>query len=187
MKPTTLNRRVHYWLTVFVALPLLVMSATGVLLQLKKHAAWVQPPEAAGTPVGAGPAGGLAPASFGQLLASLRAVPEARVREWADVDRLDVRPAKGIVKAQTRGGVEVQLDLADGRVLHVAPRRSDVIEALHDGSFFGAWAKYGLFLPAGVLLAVLVGTGVVLFAHPLLRKRRRRLTPHAAPHGRARG
>ena len=32
-------------------------------------------------------------------------------------------------------------------------RRSDLIESIHDGSYFGGdWTKLGLFLPAGIVL-----------------------------------
>ena len=44
-----LNRKVHYWASAIVALPLLFVIATGLLLQLKKHWTWVQPPETRGS------------------------------------------------------------------------------------------------------------------------------------------
>lgn len=44
-----LNRKVHYWASFIVALPLLVMIGSGLLLQSKKHWAWVQPVEHRGT------------------------------------------------------------------------------------------------------------------------------------------
>jgi hypothetical protein len=40
-----LTRKVHYWLGAIIALPLLVVVASGILLQLKKQLTWVQPPE----------------------------------------------------------------------------------------------------------------------------------------------
>ena len=49
MKLNVLNRKVHYWASFIVALPLLVMIASGLLLQSKKHWAWVQPVEHRGT------------------------------------------------------------------------------------------------------------------------------------------
>ena len=44
-----LNRKVHYWGSFIVAVPLLVMISTGLLLQAKKHWVWVQPAEVRGT------------------------------------------------------------------------------------------------------------------------------------------
>ncbi len=34
-----LNRKIHYWASIIVALPFLVVIATGILLQLKKQIA----------------------------------------------------------------------------------------------------------------------------------------------------
>ena len=44
-----LNRQIHYWASVAVAVPLLVMIASGLFLQAKKHWSWVQPAEQPGT------------------------------------------------------------------------------------------------------------------------------------------
>jgi hypothetical protein len=49
MRLMILNRRTRYWASFAVALPLLVMIVSGLLLQAKKHWAWVQPPEIRGT------------------------------------------------------------------------------------------------------------------------------------------
>jgi uncharacterized iron-regulated membrane protein len=167
MKPSLLNRRVHYWLSPFVALPLLVVAVTGVLLQVKKQVAWVQPAEKKGT--------GKEPSvSFDRVLAACRGVPEAGVTRWDDITRIDVRPSKGVLKVTTKSDWELQVDAATGDVLQSAYRRSDWIEAMHDGSYFSDWAKYGWVLPAGLGLAALCLSGAYLFWQPLAVKWRRR-------------
>ncbi len=76
---------------------------------------------------------------------------------WDDVNRLDVRPGRGVVKVWLHNGYEVQVDLGTGAVLQTAYRRSDLIESIHDGSFFaGDWTKLGLFLPDGDRVALLL-------------------------------
>ncbi len=51
------------------------------------------------------------------------------------IDRIDVRPDKGMVKfVLAQGYWGVQLDAATGKLLHVERRRSDFIENVHDGS-----------------------------------------------------
>ncbi|NOT34714.1 MAG: PepSY domain-containing protein [Candidatus Eisenbacteria bacterium] len=51
------------------------------------------------------------------------------------LDRIDIRPDKGMVKfVFAKGYWGVQLDCATGEVLHIERRRSDFIEDLHDGS-----------------------------------------------------
>lgn len=159
MRAEVFWRKVHCWVSIVAALPLLVVAVTGILLQMKKDFAWVQPTEQAGS--GAEPA-----VSFEQIFAACAAQPEAGVHSWTDIRRLDFRPNKGLIKVTVGDDREIQIDAATGRVLQVARRRSDLIEALHDGGWFGKAVKRWVFLPAGVGLAILCGTGVYLFALP---------------------
>ncbi len=97
------------------------------------------------------------------------------VTSWDDVNRIDVRPGRGVVKAWLHNGYEVQVDLGTGRVLQTAYRRSDLIESIHDGSFFGGdWTKLGLFLPTGMTLLLLWLGGLWMFWVPFWAKRKRR-------------
>ena len=53
----------------------------------------------------------------------------------ADLERIDIRPDKGMVKfVFTDNYVGIQLDGATGDLLHIETRRSDFIENIHDGS-----------------------------------------------------
>ncbi|MGE3806299.1 MAG: PepSY domain-containing protein [Gemmataceae bacterium] len=168
MKLQILNRKVHYWAAIVVALPALVIIVTGLILQLKKEWHWVQPAEIRG--------GGKFPTiGFERILEVCRQVPEAEIHDWADINRLDVRPSRGMVKVRARNDWEIQIDIQTGSILQVAYRRSDLIESIHDGSWFHEWAKLGLFLPAAVLLFVMWLTGMYLFWLPIyVRWRRRR-------------
>ncbi|MDP1571142.1 MAG: PepSY domain-containing protein [Vicinamibacterales bacterium] len=162
-----LNRKVHYWSSAIVAIPLLVIITSGLLLQAKKHWTWVQPAEHRGT--------GTTPVlDLEAILASVRSVPDLQVGGWDDVDRLDVRPGRGVVKVLLRSGWEVQVDLGTGEVLQSAYRRSDLIESIHDGSIFGGdWTKLGVFLPAGATLLLLWFGGLWMWWVPFIAKRRR--------------
>jgi uncharacterized iron-regulated membrane protein len=166
--PRILNRKLHRWGALAIALPFLVVLVSGVLLQVKKQVAWVQPPEQRSdvrTPV----------ASFDQLLTAAQSIPEAGVRTWDDVDRLDVRPGKGIVKLQSLTSWEIQLDLETARVLQVAYRRTDLIESLHDGSWFSEPAKLWVFLPSALIVTALWVTGMYMaLVHYRAKARRRR-------------
>lgn len=165
MQPKIFWRKVHYWISITTALPLFVILCTGLLLQIKKDVHWIQPREHRGS----GPVPAL---SFEQILAVCAASPEAGIHQWGDVQRLDFRPDKGLLKVVSRGGWEVQIDSATGRMLQTARRRSDWIESLHDGSWFGNVAKQWVFLPSGALLLVLWATGLYLFLLPQLSRRR---------------
>jgi hypothetical protein len=97
-------------------------------------------------------------------------VPKAQVESWDDIDRLDVRPGKGMLKVRCKNRWEVQLDTKTGEVLRAAYRRSDLIESIHDGSFFRDRAKLWLFLPSALVLAILWFTGLYLFVLPYYAK-----------------
>lgn len=165
MRAQVFWRKVHYWFSIVVALPLLVVVVSGLLLQVKKDFHWIQPNEQVGN--AASPQ-----ISFERVLAACAALPDVHVETWDDVHRLDYRPSEKLLKVTTRCGREVQIDPADGRVLQVAVRRSDVIESLHDGSWFGGVIKRGVFLPTGVILVAMWATGMYLFLLPQMRRRR---------------
>jgi len=162
-----LARRWHRLGAILVAIPFLVVIVSGLLLQMKKQWGWIQPPTLSGAST--------TPAlSFEQMLIAVRAVPEAEVDGWEDVDRLDIRPDRGVIKVRCKSGVEVQLDSVSGALLQVAPRRSDLIESLHDGSWFHPQVKYLLFLPAGIVVFFLWLSGVYLWWLPGSMRRRKR-------------
>lgn len=152
-------RKLHRWATVLIVVPFFIVLISGLLLQVKKQFDWIQPPTQAGSP-------GPPAVSYEAILDTARSVNRAGISTWADVDRLDVRPDDGIVKVRGTNGWEVQLDAQTGHVLHVAPRRSDLIESIHDGSWFHDRAKLWIFLPSAVVVFGLWGTGVYLFYLP---------------------
>lgn len=150
-----------------IALPVLLVITTGLLLQVKKQVAWVQPPTQRGT--------GAAPSlPFDTMLEIASTVEEAEIRRWEDIDRLDVRPGKGMLKVRAKNRWEIQIDAGTGEILQVAYRRSDLIESFHDGSFFHDRAKLWVFLPSGIVLLAMWCTGIYLFTLPYQVKRSRR-------------
>ncbi|HET9370813.1 MAG TPA: PepSY domain-containing protein [Vicinamibacterales bacterium] len=169
-----LNRKVHYWTSAIIAVPLAVIIATGIMLQLKKHWTFVQPPEIRG--VKADPT-----LSLPDLLERVKTVPDMNVRGWEDVSRIDIRPDRGLAKVTLANSWEVQVDLSTGEVLQTAYRRSDLIESIHDGSFFaGDFTKLGLFLPAGIALLLLWIGGMWMWWVPIGNRRRVRRAKAAA-------
>jgi hypothetical protein len=99
-------------------------------------------------------------------LQSARGVEKAGIQDWSDVDRLGARPDDGTIKVRGRNGWEVQVDARTGTILQVAKRRSDLIESIHDGSYFHDKAKIWMFLPSAILVFGLWLTGVYLFYLP---------------------
>lgn len=174
MRAYAWNRRVHYWLTFLVALPLPVIVASGILLQWKKQSAWIQPPEqraSQGTPT----------LSIPRILEICGKVPDAGIRTWDDVGRVDFRPGKNLVKVIGKNHWEIQMHAVEGRVLQSAYRRSDWIEEIHDGSFFHEHAKLWLFFPVSLGLLVLWLTGLWMFLRPLWKARMKKAGGNSPP------
>lgn len=167
------TRKCHRWGAILVAVPFVLVIVTGALLQLKKEWSWVQPPSARGQ--------GTTPAiAMEALLKAARSRPEIGVQSWDDVDRIDIQPNRGIAKVQARSRWEVQVDLTTGEVLQVAYRRSDLIESLHDGSWFHDRVKLWVFLPVAVVVLGLWLTGIYLFFLPYAVRWSRRRQKRAA-------
>lgn len=91
-----------------------------------------------------------------------------------DLERIDARPDKGMVKFVFIDHYwGVQIDGATGRVLHIERRRSDIIENIHDGSILdylfgidGEWTKLGYTSVMGVALLTFTVTGFWLWYGP---------------------
>lgn len=158
----------HKWLGIILAVVLVNIATSGFLLLIKKKVDWIQPSTADAS------APGVLTATFDEILAAARSVPQAGIETWDDVDRLDVRPDKGLVKVRGLSRWEVQVDTATGEVLQAEYRRSDLIETIHDGSFFGDW-MHGWIMPAvAVSVVYFVFSGLWLWLEPIARRRRRR-------------
>ena len=163
------TRKAHRWGALIAGVPLAIVIASGILLQLKKQVAWIQPPTKKGVALEVAPQ-----QTWSQILAAMHNVPEAEVQHWSDIERIDVQIGKGMAKVLCKNRWEVQLDLQSGGMLSSQYRRSDFIESLHDGTFFGEWAKLGIFLPNGIILAGLWLTGVYLWYLPFRSRARKK-------------
>lgn len=161
------TRRLHRWGAIASALPLLVVICTGLLLLLKKQIDWIQPAERTGT-------SGAPAVSFDRLLEAARGAEGPTVTGWGDIDRVEVRVGRGITKVLTNDRWEIQVDSVTGEVLQAAVRRSDLIESLHDGSWFHPAMKFWVFLPSGMFLLGLWLTGMYLWGLPLVVRARRK-------------
>lgn len=164
------SRKLHRWGAILVALPFIIVLISGLFLQVKKEFGWIQPPSQSGSAVGAS-------VPLDSVLAVAKSIPELETSKWTDIDRLDVRPDDGIIKIRGTNGWEAQIDSHSGDILQVAQRRSDIIESIHDGSWFHDKAKLWIFLPSAVVVTILWLTGIYLFFYPYFAKwqNRRRL------------
>lgn len=133
-----ITRKIHRTTGALLFFFFLFISLTGLLLGWKKH-------------------------SGGLLLSKTYKGDSARMQDWlpmdslhknacrylrdsvspglsAEIDRIDVRPDKGIVKFVFAGHYwGLQLDCTTGSLLHVERRNADLIENIHDGSILDNW------------------------------------------------
>jgi uncharacterized iron-regulated membrane protein len=158
MKTQVFIRKTHHWAAIVVALPLIIMIGAGILLMLKKEIEWIQPSTVKGIARQSVPM-----VSMQNLFIAAKTIERAGFTRWAELERADLKPGKGVIKFVSATQWEVQVDTATAKVLKVAQRRSDVIESIHDGSYFADWMKLWLFLPVGIILFILWLTGLYLF------------------------
>jgi len=158
-----INRSTHKWASIIVAIPLLIILVTGILLLVKKEINYLQPPSAKG--IASQPS-----ISFEVILQQAKTIEQAEVTSWDSIDRLDVRPSKGIIKIRTNSQWEIQLDAKTAKVLHVAYRRSNTIEQIHDGTYWQKNANLWLSLPVAIALLLISLTGLFLFFYPYLKR-----------------
>jgi len=126
-------RKIHRFTGIFLFFFFLIIGITGLFLGWKKHSA-------------------------GYLLANTYQGSSNDVRNWlptdslsnlakqyilqtigpetsTEIDRIDMRPDKGMVKFIFKEDYNaVQLDAASGRLLHIEKRRADFIEHIHEGT-----------------------------------------------------
>ena len=141
------------------------MVSSGIILQLKKQSNWIQPNVEVTS--------SSKPTMLQSYLDAVSTVKEANISSWDDIERIDIRPDKGIAKIKSKNNWEIQIDIETTEIYAKNYRRSDIIESIHDGSFFSEVVKYGWFLPSGILLLILSLTGIYMFFIPILRRRKK--------------
>jgi uncharacterized iron-regulated membrane protein len=161
------NRSTHKWASIIVAIPVLIIIVTGILLLIKKEFSYLQPASQSGV-------SNVPSISFDVILQQAKSVEEAQVESWDSIDRLDVRPSKGIIKIRTNSQWEIQLDSETAEILHVAYRRSDTIEQIHDGTYWQKNANLWLSLPVAITLLMISIKGLFLFFYPYYKRFQKR-------------
>lgn len=165
-------RRIHRTLGIFLFVLFLVIGSTGLLLGWKKHAGGLILPKSYGG-VSTDMTNWLTIDELSQRafkIAREQIDPELSL----DLERIDIRPDKGMVKYVFLDGYwGIQLDCTTGELLHIERRRSDLIENIHDGSIFdhylgtsGEPIKLGYTTTAGAALLMFSITGFWLWQGP---------------------
>ena len=170
-------RWLHRKIAIFLFIFFLLISVTGLLLGIKKQTGLLAPTQT----------GVSKDLSTWLPVDSLQRIALAVLKDSVDaglspeLDRIDIRPGKGIVKFIFKHHYKgIQLDGTTGNVLSVEDRSSDFIEHIHDGSIIdrmfgtGENVKVSYTVVMGLSLFMLVVSGFWLWYGPKkLRKSRK--------------
>lgn len=166
-----LTRKIHKWMGLFLALFLLISAITGITLAWKKNIATLQPPTVKGVSTDLSTWKPMAELHDLALVEIKNHLPKG---ETAEIDRIDARPSKGMVKVLfNKGWWEVQLDATTGKTLSVGRRHADWIEHLHDGSIVNQLFKLVSMNTLGIGLIISVLGGFWLWFAPRKLRRER--------------
>jgi hypothetical protein len=166
---------IHLWLGVLATIGLIAIAITGILLNHKRGLGLMPDvPHEATAPLGQS-------VSLERLaLAALEAAPQSARQNWKSgdpldislIDRMDVRPRDGFAKVRLRdkASMEMTVDLATARVIHIGRRGDVFLEKLHSGEAFGGAPFVILSDIMAVALVLTLITGYWLWLVPKLRR-----------------
>lgn len=170
VKALRLYRTLHKWIGVPLIIFFLVVGVTSILLAWKKKVELLPPTQKTKVENGTW----ILPSE----MVKIGEEEMVKIGKDPEVDRLDIRPDKGIAKVTFKTHfTEVQVDGYSGEVLSVSTRHSDWIEKVHDGSIIdfywtgeeGAKLTYSTLTALGLLF--LAFSGFYLWYYPKLIRR----------------
>jgi len=161
------SRLLHQLIGVSLAFFVVITATSGLVLGWKKNVEILQPATQDGSSVLLSEW-----ISFDHVSKIAIHAMDSVLQKKMDIDRMDVRPDKGIIKVTFKEGYwEVQVDATSGKTLSVARRHADWIEHIHDGSIVSDWIKILYTNILGVGLITLALSGLWLWYGPkVIRK-----------------
>ena len=165
-------RKLHRQIAIFLFAFFLIISITGLLLGWKKNSfGIILPPTSKGVSTDLKT---WLPLDSLQTIAVTTLHDSISKTLSSDIERIDARPSKGIVKfVFTDDYWEIQLDGTTGNVLQINRRKSDIIENIHDGTILDVLFntkndqfKLSYTTIMGLALLALTGTGFWLWYGP---------------------
>jgi uncharacterized iron-regulated membrane protein len=167
---TRVNRHVHLWGGLIMAVAVITISVTGIMLNHKREWGFMLEPYRQFE---------YEPGRFPELslleittIAKAAAFPDAPGGPADMVQFIDYRPPLGYGKVRFDDETEVIVDVHDGEVISVAERQDVWISQLHSGLVFGDRWDILSDITAGVLI-VLTLNGLFLWVWPVWSSRSR--------------
>lgn len=147
-------RKQHRYVAIVIMLPLIVMTLTGLILQLRNQFEWIQPSTVKSKTV------------TGPMLTPEQVLALA----GNGVEQIIYRPGKSNISVRLKSGTETQYHAQTGELLKSLPRRSGFLIELHQGSWMGPWGQYFIHLSAGLGLLFLIISGAMIWPFGRNRK-----------------
>jgi uncharacterized iron-regulated membrane protein len=139
----------HRIVALMITIPLILIVASGLILQLRNQFESIQPKALSST---------LEPnfplLSLDQVIGSLGG---------KNIDQIIYRPSKGNLSIRMKDGMDIQIHPQTGEILKRAPRRTNFLIDLHQGTWIGSFGQYFIYLPASVGLAFLIVSGIAIY------------------------
>jgi uncharacterized iron-regulated membrane protein len=157
-----LFRKYHRQIALFCFIPLLIIAITGIFLQFRSNAQWIQPsivsaPVLSGSPL----------LSFDNIVGVIE--PES------NIEQIIYRPQKNNIAMRLKDGTEVQINAQTGEILKRAKRLTGLLTQIHEGNFAGNnFLRYFFFIPSALGLIFLIISGLIIYP-----KRKKRVIPKA--------
>lgn len=161
------TRALHRWIGFFASLFLAVISVTGFFLAMKDRFAFMRPPVQEAAKLER--AQDILPVA--QVLQIAYDAGHPELSEIKEVDRVDYRPKDNVFKVVSKDGYrEIQVDGTEGKIVSNAFRNDQLMEDIHDMSFFSD-LMHGYLLPVvAVCLCTLSISGIIIFLVPIVRR-----------------
>lgn len=170
-------RKFHRRIGVILSVFLFIIATTGLLLGWKDYSGGILKPD---TLKGSQTNMALWLPTDSLAMLSQVALKKHHPELSQEIDRIDVRPSKGMMKFRFKGHYKgVQIDAATGVILAITQRNHDLIEQIHDGSILVRltgldtdFYKLTITGAAGLALLYLSTSGIWLWLGPkVLRKK----------------
>ncbi len=144
-------RKYHRIVSLFVLAPFLLVILTGIPLLLRTKSELIQPTMINSEKIP------------NQEILSFNKVMSLREIKKEEVDQIIFRPEKFQLVVRLKNFEEIHLHPQTGEVLKKAKRWTSLLIELHQGSFFGEWSQFFIFLPSAFGLLFLVVSGVIIY------------------------
>lgn len=147
-------RKFSIFLVPLLVVPWIVVTGSGLLLQVRYELPWVMPEQFQGISK-------IPSVEFVDILENTKRLKGLKVDSWENIWRVYVYPNKGNISLHTNDRWEVQFDAKTGELLDLSVRRTELIEKFHEGKWMNA--NIWFFLPAHIMSIIVWLLGVYLW------------------------